>query len=322
VNGGTLHAPRPFVDSWGAEELAATLDSVGTGIWALDLDGRCVFINQAACRTLGHRREECLGEKIQCRIHAGHCDGWVCPKESCHVQSALASGSAAQVDDDRFQRRDGTAIAVKYSIQPVAVEGRMRGSVIGMVDITARKRAEEGQRKSDEWLGFAQNAAGVGIFDLDLKTGEARVSEGQFRLYGLGPASKGPSREEWRKLVHPEDRERMDRQHELALSGVQPSGEKYRIVWPDGSVHWLFSQPTVFFDEAGRATRLVGVSVDITGRVRAETALDQFFSASPTPMAIAGFDGRIQRVNPAWEPILEFTAAEAEGTPLFNWIHP
>ncbi len=322
VNGGTLHAPRPFVDSWGAEELAATLDSVGTGIWALDLEGRCVFINQAACRALGYRREECLGEKIQCRIHAGHCDGWVCPKESCHVQSALASGSAAQVDDDVFQRRDGTAIAVKYSIQPVAVEGRMRGSVIGMVDITARKRAEEGQRKSDEWLGFAQNTAGVGIFDLDLNADRARVSEGQFRLFGLDPAGQWPSLEEWRKLVHPEDRERMDRQHELALSGLQPPGVEYRVVWPDGSTHWLFSRRTVFFDEAGRPARVVGVNVDITGRVRAETALNQFFSASPTPLAIVGFDGRLQRVNPAWEPILEFTAAEAEGTPVFNWIHP
>ena len=73
VNGSAMPAPPPFVDSWGAEELAATLGSVGTGIWAADLEGRCVFINQAACRTLGYRPEECLGEKLQCRIHAGHC---------------------------------------------------------------------------------------------------------------------------------------------------------------------------------------------------------------------------------------------------------
>jgi PAS domain S-box-containing protein len=322
VNGGTLHAPPAFVDSWGAEELAATLDSVGTGIWALDLEGRCVFINQAACRTLGYPREECLGQKIQCRIHAGHGDGWVCPQQNCRVQSALQSGSAVQVDDDRFQRRDGTPIAVKYSIQPVVLEGRIRGFAISMVDITARKRAEEGQRKSDEWLGFAQTTAGVGIFDLDLNADQARVSEGQFRLFGLDPAGKWPSHEEWRNLVHPEDRERMDRQHELALSGLQPPEAEYRVVWPDGSIHWLFSRRTEFFDEAGRPARVVGVNVDVTGRVRAEMALNQFFSASPTPMAIVGFDGRFQRVNPAWEPILEFTAEEAEGTPVFNWIHP
>ena len=143
VHGGAVHIPPPFVDSWGAKELAVTLDSVGTGVWAIDLNGRCVFINQAACRTLGYRREECLGEKLQCRIHAGHRQGWVCPKDACRVQTALQSGSAAQVDDDLFRRRDGTSIAVKYSIQPIVVEGRMRGSVVAMTDITARKRMAE-----------------------------------------------------------------------------------------------------------------------------------------------------------------------------------
>jgi len=321
VEGRAASAP-PRLEPWGAEELAATLDSVGTGIWALDLEGRCVFINQAACRVLGYAREECLGAKIQCEIHGNHCDGWVCPKEDCRVQQALQSGSAVQVDDEVFRRRDGTSIAVKYSIQPVVVDGRMRGSVISMTDIAARKRAEEAQRKSDEWLSFAQNAAGVGIFDLDVEAGQVRVSEGQFRLYGLDPAGPWPKQEAWRQLVHPDDRERMDRQLELELSGVQPSGVEYRVVWPDGSVHWLFSQRTVFFDEEGRPRRVVGANVDITGRVRAEMALDHFFSASPTPMAIGDFEGRVRRVNPAWEPMLEIAAGEAEGTLLFNWIHP
>ena len=319
--GGTLAPPAPL-ESWGAEELAATLDSAGAGIWALDLEGRCVFINQAACRALGYAPEECLGQKLQCRIHKGHSCGWICPEHDCHVQRALASGSAVQVDDDVFHRRDGTSFAVQYSIQPIVVEGRPRGSVISMTDITARKRAQEAQRRSDEWLGFAQNAAGVGIFDLDLKADQARVSDGQFRLFGLDPAGQWPSREEWDKLVHPEDRERMNRQHELALSGLQPPGAEYRVVWPDGSIHWLFSRRTVVFDEAGIATRVVGVNVDITDRVRAETALDQFFSASPTPLAIWGMDGRAQRINSAWEPILGFTAEEREGLPLFDLVHP
>jgi PAS domain S-box-containing protein len=143
VIGSAVHIPPPFVDSWGAQELAVTLDSVGTGVWAIDLNGRCVFINQAACRTLGYRREECLGEKLQCRIHAGHHQGWVCPKDACHVQTALQSASAVQVDDDLFRRHDGTSIAVKYSIQPIVVEGRMRGSVVAMTDITERKRMAE-----------------------------------------------------------------------------------------------------------------------------------------------------------------------------------
>ena len=322
ANGSGALAPPGPVESWGAQELAATLDSAGVGIWALDPEGRCVFINQAACRVLGYAPEECLGQKVQCRIHKGHSRGWICPKDDCHVQKALASGSAAQVDDDVFHRRDGTSFAVQYSIQPIVVEGRPRGSVISMTDITARKRAQEAQRRSDEWLGFAQNAAGVGIFDRDIRTGKTRVSEGQFRICGLDPAGEYPSHEEWRNLVCPEDRERVDRGLELACSGVQIPGTGYRIVWPDGSIHWLFVRLSVLFDEAGIATRVVGVNVDISDRVRAETALDQFFSASPTPLAIWGLDGRAQRINTAWEPILGFTAEEREGFPLFDLVHP
>ncbi len=327
-NGCATPAPPAPAESWGAEELAATLDSVGTGIWAVDLEGRCVFINQAACRTLGYAREECLGRNLQCRIHQGHPDGWCCPQgwrcpqKECRIQSMLAGGSAAQAGDDVFRRCDGTPFPVKYSVQPVVVHGRMKGAVISMTDIASRKRAEESLRKSDEWLGLAQRAAGVGIFDADLKTGETRVSEGQFLIYGLDPAGKWLSHEEWLKRIHPEDRDRMDRRLKSALSGTQFPGTEFRVVWPDGSIHWLLSQLKVFFDEAGTATRQVGVNVDVTSRVRAETVLNQFFSASATPMAIWGFDGRIRQVNPAWEPILGFTAAEVEGIQIFDRLHP
>lgn len=321
-NGCASPAPPALAESWGAEELAATLDSVGTGIWAVDLEGRCVFANQAACRIFGYAREECLGRNLQCRIHRGYSGGWCCTQQDCPIQSALASGSGAWVDDDLFRHRDGTSFPVQYSVQPVAVQGRIRGAVINMTDIASRKRAEESLRMSDEWLGFAQHAAAVGIFDLNLKTGEARASEGQFLLYGLDPAGKWPSHEEWRNLVHPEDRERMDRQVELAISGGQVSGAEFRIVWPDGSIHWLCGQPKAFFDEAGRATRLVGANVDITSRVRAETVLNQFFSASPTPMVIWDFDGRIQQANASWEAVLGFTAVELEGRLLFDLVHP
>src|ERR1035441_5937596 len=198
----------------------------------------------------------------------------------------------------------------------------MKGAVISMTDIASRKRAEESLRQSDEWLGLAQRAAGVGIFDAELKTGETRVSEGQFLIYGLDPAGKWLSHEEWLKRIHPEDRDRMDRRLKSALSGTQFPGTEFRIVWPDGSVHWLLSQLKVFFDEAGTATREVGVNVDVTSRVRAEAVLNQFFSASATPMAIWGFDGRIRQVNPAWEPILGFTAAEVEGIQILDRLHP
>ena len=321
-NGTARIAAPALAESWGAEELAATLDSVATGIWAVDLEGRCVFVNQAACRIFGYSREECLGQRLQCILHRNNPEGWNCPKEQCRIQQALENWSAIELDRDVFLHRDGTPLQLQGSIQPVVMQGRMRGAVISVADIAPRMRAEELLRKSDEWLGFAQQVTGVGIFDADLRTGETRVSEGQFLIYGLDPAGKWPAHAEWRKLIHPEDRERMDRELELAQSGGQFPGTQFRIVWPDGSIHWLLSQMKLFFDEAGTAARQVGVNVDVTGRVHAETALNQFFSASPTPMAIWGFDGRIRQANPAWEPILGYTVAELEGLSVIDMVHP
>jgi PAS domain S-box-containing protein len=315
-------AAPALAKTWGPEELAATLDSVATAIWAVDLEGRCVFVNQAACRIFGYSREECLGRRLQCLVHRRNPEGWNCPKEECPIQQALERCSPAKLDDEVFLHRDGTRLPVQCSIQPVGKHGRILGAVISVADLAPLKRAEDSLRKSHEWLGFAQRAAGVGIFDADLKTGETRVSEGQFLIYGLDPAGKWPSHEEWLKLVHPEDRDRIDRELESAQSGAQFPRTEFRIVWPDGSIHWLLSQLKVFFDEGGTAARQVGVNVDVTGRVYAETVLNQFFSASPTPMAIWGFDGRIQRVNPAWEPMLGFTAADVEGMQIFDRLHP
>ena len=322
ANGSATHASRGLAEPWGAEELAATLDSVGTGIWAVDLEGCCVFINQAACRIFGYAREECVGRNLHCKIHHGHTDGWFCPVHNCRIQSALGTGTAAWVDHDVFQRRDGTSFPVEYSVQPVVVQGRLRGAVISMADISPQKCAEEALRKSDEWLSFTQRLGSVGLFDLDLETGEARVSAAQLGIYGLDPVAKWPSHEEWRKMVHPEDLARMDREIELAISGATVPGTEFRIVWPDGSIHWLFGRPNVSFDEAGKAVRLVGVNFDITSRVTAEAALNQFFSASPTPMSICGFDGRIRKANSAWTPILGFTVAELEGRPVLDLVHP
>src|ERR1022692_3317707 len=84
----------------------------------------------------------------------------------------------------------------------------------------------------------------------------------------------------------------------------------------------LNGHPTGEASPNGRAT-LATLAPPASAEYRgSETAFSQFFWASPTPMAISGFDGRIQRVNPAWEPILRCSSEEVEGTLLFDWVHP
>lgn len=330
-NGSVALTPPLPPERWGAEELAATLDLVSTGIWAMDLEGQCVFANQAACRIFGYSREECLGRRLPCILNRNN-PARNCPQEKCPIQQALESGAAAELDTEVFLHRDGTRLPVQCSLQPVFVRGRRTGAVITVVDVTARKLTGEALRQSNEWLRLSESLDSLGRFDPDLKTCDARRSKVQARLYGVDPDSVHPdgvdpaarrtSQGDWRTLIHPDDRDRMKRGIETAKSGTQVPATEFPIIWPDESIHWLFGTRKVILDGAGRPARLVGADADITGRVQAETALNQFFTSSPTALAICGLNGCVQQANSAWERIHGFSSGEMEGRLLLDLVHP
>jgi PAS domain S-box-containing protein len=152
-------------------------------------------------------------------------------------------------------------------------EGRLL-RVVGMVaDITDIKRAEEALRISEERLRLAQWAAHIGTFDLNLRTGVDIWPPETEALYGLPPGSFGGTLTAFEGLIHPKDRERVQElTREMAKTG-DPAEAEWRVVWPDGSVHWIASRGQVFMDESGEPSRMLGVNMDITERKRAEEAL-------------------------------------------------
>jgi PAS domain S-box-containing protein len=180
-NGSVALTPPLPLERWGAEELAATLDLVSAGIWAMDLEGRCVFVNQAACRIFGYSPEECLGRRLPRILNRNNPAGWNCPQVKCAIQEALESGSAAELDNEVFLHRDGTPLPVRCSLQPVFVQGRRTGAVITVADVTARKLAGEALRQRSEWLRLSESLGSW--FDLDHKTCDARRSNVHVLLY-------------------------------------------------------------------------------------------------------------------------------------------
>ena len=314
-------AARPRQE-WGQADLLAMLEAAGTGILAVDLRGRCVFINPAASRMIGCPREDCIGRDTHEMLHSRRPDGSIYPKEECLLRRAFESGVGVPVGEDVFWRADGSCFPVDRSAQPIMVDGRVQGSVVTFSDISKRKEAEKAAQKSQDWLQSAQAAAGVGIWDWEAATGETRASDVQFGLFGLEPGKAFPLGEEFLQLIHPEDRERIRQELNLSKEGKKPYKSEFRVVWPDGSVHWLFGRGKVFFDDTGRPIRSIGANVDITDRVRAEAALEQFFNVSVAPLAICGYDGYIQRANPALLRDSKYTLEEIRGRSFLAFIHP
>jgi PAS domain S-box-containing protein len=122
------------------------LESTGEGIYGIDREGRCTFINRAGALMLGHRLEAVLGRNMHALVHYAHADGQPYTEHDCPILSAYLRGLPCRVDDEVFWRADGSAFETEYSSYPLIEAGEVRGAVITFVDITERKAEQRALR--------------------------------------------------------------------------------------------------------------------------------------------------------------------------------
>ena len=137
------------------------------------------------------------------------------------------------------------------------------------------RESQEALRASKERLRLAQSAAHVGTFDLNLRTGVDTWTPETEALFGLPPGGFGGTLTAFEDLIHPDDRERIrELIQQMIKTGQDPDTDaEYRIVWPDGSIHWIAGRGRLVRDESGELSRMIGVNVDITSRKLAEQEL-------------------------------------------------
>jgi PAS domain S-box-containing protein len=152
-------------------------------------------------------------------------------------------------------------------------EGRML-RVIGMVaDVTDQKLAEESLRTSGERLRLAQQAARIGTFDWNIRTDVNTWTPELEAIYGLPPGGFGGTHAAFEAMVHPDDRAMLRKLVDATLTTREVTQGEWRVVWPDGSIHWIAGRWQLFMDESGEPSRVLGVNADVTERKLAEHAL-------------------------------------------------
>jgi two-component system, cell cycle sensor histidine kinase and response regulator CckA len=172
-------------------------------------------------------------------------------------------------------RKDGTWFPVSVSITSVLDQkGELVGFAKRIRDITEAKRIEEELRRHQEALELGYEAAGLGTWDHDLVSGEVRLDPRAIDLLGLR-ADEPVSYGEFIGSVHPEDREAMEQLREKALKERQPFSTQFRVVWPDGTIHWITAMGRGGYDRAGRALHMRGILLDMTERKQTEERLQE-----------------------------------------------
>ncbi len=124
------------------DPLGLMLASTGEGVFGVDLEGLCVFINPAGARMIGLEPQQVLGQNMHVLTHHSHGDGSHYQLDDCPIYNAFRQGQPCRIDSEVFWRQDGSSFPVEYSSSPVFDQGQVRGAVVTFVDITERKRAE------------------------------------------------------------------------------------------------------------------------------------------------------------------------------------
>jgi PAS domain S-box-containing protein len=135
------------------------------------------------------------------------------------------------------------------------------------------KRAEAMARESKDRLKQALEASRIGTWEWNIQTGEIAWSDTLEPLHGLARGAFSGTFEAYSELIHPEDLPLFNEAVARAVEQGTDYDLEFRIVWPDGSVHWVEGKGRAFQDEAGKPLRMSGLALDITDRKQAEEAL-------------------------------------------------
>jgi two-component system, OmpR family, sensor histidine kinase VicK len=125
------------------------LDSVGDGIWGMDMEGKLTFINRSAAQMLGYSAQELLGKEMHALIHHSRADGTPYPVEECPIMGSAKRETPLHIDDDVFWRKDGRLLPVEYVACPLVANGHVDGIVVAFADVTERRRLD---RMKDEFI--------------------------------------------------------------------------------------------------------------------------------------------------------------------------
>ena len=173
-------------------------------------------------------------------------------------------------------RKDGSRFWASLSTTGVHDrEGRLLGFARRLRDLSESKQAEDQLRHKKEALELALDAAGLGTWEHDLSTGSYTMDARARALFGLA-SDETVTAARWLEAIHPDDRPRALERWETVLSERARYSAEYRVVWPDGSVHWLMAVGRCVTDPAtGSSLQFSGVVLDLTERRRTEEQLQE-----------------------------------------------
>ncbi|MDG9922769.1 MULTISPECIES: response regulator [unclassified Pseudomonas] len=247
------------------------------GMLVLGADGRILMTNPQLDILFGYEHGELIGESVERLVpqgarerHAGLRNGF--------IATGTTRQMGANLDDLRGVRKDGSLFSVEIGLSHLpSLAGRGICVCASVRDVSERRMMETKLRTASERLNLAQEAGDIGLFDVDLVTGQNYWTPQLEKMFGLQPGGFGGTLEHWTAMVHPEDVERASGVFIEAIeSGADRLELDFRIVRQNDGVVRTFKSLSRFTRAAdGTPLRATGINIDISALTEARALAEE-----------------------------------------------
>jgi len=243
-------------------------DSLPLLVWISGSDKRCTYFNKPWLDFTGRPLESEIG------------DGWTNGVHAADLQHCLDTYSRAFdlrepfMVEYRLRRHDGEYRWVLANAAPLFdPDGSFAGYIGACFDMTESRRAEAERNVANDRLRLAMEAGKSVGWEWDLKTNRINRFGDLSTGFGMSSDPSIGDIDDFRRWMHPEDRDRVWKALKDAMEGRSPCATEFRIVWPNGTVRWMTAKGQFYYSAGGDAERMLGMAVDITERKDAEESL-------------------------------------------------
>lgn len=228
-----------------------------------DVAGRIISVNDKFCEISGYNKKELIGQNHRLLKSDYHPESFY--KD---IWNTIASGEVWHGTICNLNK-EGKEYWVDSTIVPFLDEkGKPYKYVSARTDITLVLQSEERLERSQEF-------ANIGTWDWDIKTGKLFWSDRIWSLFGFDKETTEITYDNFMDAIHKDDRAFVG----VAVTKCVELGEEYniehRVVWPDGSIHWLHESGDVVRNKEDQPLHMLGVVQDITNRKKIEIALSE-----------------------------------------------
>jgi two-component system cell cycle sensor histidine kinase/response regulator CckA len=300
------------------DRLAGAFRDAPLGMALVAPGGAFLRVNSTLCRMLGRTEPELLAESLADLV------------EDERVGQALRDSESSVQIETPMRHREGRPVVALVSATLVRdIRGEPQYYVCQVLDMTERYEAQADLAANEAKLAEAQQIARMGSWEWEIASDRVTWSDELYRIYGVTAADEPGSYGSYLDKVHADDRARVGRVIETAVTERRPWSLDYRIVRPDSELRMIHARGEVVVDENGRPSVVHGTCQDVTESHRVEDQLRaaeqlfrRAFDDAPIGMALIDLDGRWLRLNRSLCQMLGRSEQQLRTTELNELSHP